>query len=93
MCPCMSASWKRTLWSRTSPPATANAIYELGVRHALRPHTTIITGEDSNTKLAFDLSALVAAQTGEQNATALAPLPSGTHLRLIIARRTVRSTV
>ena len=24
-----------------------NAIYELGVRHALRPHTTIIIGEDS----------------------------------------------
>jgi hypothetical protein len=36
-----------------------NAIYELGVRHALRPHTTIIMGEDSNTKIPFDLNHIV----------------------------------
>ena len=36
-----------------------NAIYELGVRHALRPHTTIIIGEDSNTKISFDLNHIV----------------------------------
>ena len=36
-----------------------NAIYELGVRHALRPHTTIIIGEDSNTKIPFDLNHIV----------------------------------
>ena len=36
-----------------------NAIYELGVRHALRPHTTIIIGEDSNPKIPFDLNHIV----------------------------------
>ena len=36
-----------------------NAIYELGVRHALRPHTTIIIGEDSNTKIPFDLNHII----------------------------------
>lgn len=36
-----------------------NAIYELGVRHALRPHTTIIIGEDSNKNIAFDLNHIV----------------------------------
>jgi hypothetical protein len=36
-----------------------NAIYELGVRHALRPHTTIIIGEDSNQKIPFDLNHIV----------------------------------
>lgn len=36
-----------------------NAIYELGVRHALRPYTTIIIGEDSNTKIPFDLNHIV----------------------------------
>ena len=36
-----------------------NAIYELGVRHALRPHTTIIIGEDSNAKIPFDLNHIV----------------------------------
>ncbi len=36
-----------------------NAIYELGVRHALCPHTTIIIGEDSNTKIPFDLNHIV----------------------------------
>ena len=36
-----------------------NAIYELGVRHALRPHTTIIIGEDSNKNIGFDLNHVV----------------------------------
>jgi len=36
-----------------------NAIYELGVRHALRPHTTIIIGEDSNKSIPFDLNHVV----------------------------------
>jgi tetratricopeptide (TPR) repeat protein len=35
--------------------ANPNAIYELGVRHALRPHTTIIMAE-SELKFPFDLS-------------------------------------
>lgn len=35
--------------------ANANAIYELGVRHALKPNTTIIIAE-SNFKFPFDLS-------------------------------------
>jgi hypothetical protein len=38
--------------------ANANAIYELGVRHALRPHTTIIMAE-SQLKFPFDLSHIV----------------------------------
>jgi MAP3K TRAFs-binding domain len=37
--------------------SNANAIYELGVRHALRPHTTIVMAE-SNFKFPFDLSHL-----------------------------------
>ncbi|MEO7319879.1 MAG: tetratricopeptide repeat-containing protein [Chthoniobacteraceae bacterium] len=36
-----------------------NAIYELGVRHALRPHTTLIIGEDSNKSIPFDLNHVV----------------------------------
>lgn len=36
----------------------ANAIYELGIRHALRPHTTIIIAE-SQFKYPFDLSHIV----------------------------------
>ena|SRR5688572_18378985 len=35
-----------------------NAVYELGVRHALRPHTTIILAE-SEFKFPFDLSHVV----------------------------------
>ncbi len=35
--------------------SNANAIYELGVRHALRPHTTIVMAE-SGFKFPFDLS-------------------------------------
>src|SRR6185503_15260455 len=38
--------------------ANPNAIYELGVRHALRPHTTIIMAE-SQLKFPFDLSHIV----------------------------------
>lgn len=38
--------------------ANANAIYELGVRHALRPHTTIIMAE-KGFKFPFDLSHIV----------------------------------
>lgn len=38
--------------------ANPNAIYELGVRHALRPHTTIIMAE-SQFKFPFDLSHIV----------------------------------
>jgi len=38
--------------------ANPNAIYELGVRHALRPHTTIIMSE-SQFKFPFDLSHIV----------------------------------
>ncbi len=40
-----------------------NALYELGVRHALKPYTTLIICEDSifvNNKLPFDLSHLTA---------------------------------
>src|SRR5512132_3354835 len=37
--------------------SNANAIYELGVRHALRPHTTIVMAE-SNFTFPFDLSHL-----------------------------------
>lgn len=35
--------------------SNANAIYELGVRHALRPHTTIVMAEQ-NFKFPFDLN-------------------------------------
>ena len=35
--------------------SNANAIYELGVRHALRPHTTIVLAE-KNFKFPFDIS-------------------------------------
>ena len=35
-----------------------NAIYELGVRHALRPHTTIVLAEDQF-KFPFDLNHLL----------------------------------
>jgi tetratricopeptide (TPR) repeat protein len=38
--------------------ANPNAIYELGVRHALRPHTTIIMAE-TGFKFPFDLSHIV----------------------------------
>jgi len=38
--------------------SNANAIYELGVRHALRPHTTIVLAEKAF-KFPFDLSHLV----------------------------------
>jgi hypothetical protein len=38
--------------------ANPNAIYELGVRHALRPHTTVIMAE-SQFKFPFDLSHIV----------------------------------
>jgi hypothetical protein len=37
--------------------SNANAIYELGVRHALRPHTTIVMAEDKFT-FPFDLNHL-----------------------------------
>src|SRR4051794_21865761 len=37
--------------------SNANAIYELGVRHALRPHATIVMAE-TNFKFPFDLSHL-----------------------------------
>lgn len=37
--------------------SNANAIYELGVRHALRPHTTIVLAEN-NFKFPFDFSHL-----------------------------------
>lgn len=40
-----------------------NALYELGVRHALKPYTTLVICEDSifvNNKLPFDLSHLTA---------------------------------
>lgn len=33
-----------------------NAFYELGVRHALRPHTTIVVCEDGATNFPFDLN-------------------------------------
>ncbi len=38
--------------------SNANAIYELGVRHALRPHTTIVIAE-KNFKFPFDISHLL----------------------------------
>ena len=39
--------------------SNVNAFYELGVRHALRPHTTVIVAEDGMETLAFDLSHVV----------------------------------
>ncbi len=38
--------------------SNANAIYELGIRHALRPHTTIVIAE-KNFKFPFDISHLL----------------------------------
>lgn len=38
--------------------SNANAIYELGIRHALRPHTTIVIAE-SNFKFPFDIGHLL----------------------------------
>src|SRR5262249_29436541 len=38
--------------------SNANAIYELGVRHALRPHTTIVIAEEKF-KFPFDLNHLL----------------------------------
>src|SRR5687768_186148 len=38
--------------------SNANAIYELGVRHALRPHTTIVIAE-KNFKFPFDIGHLL----------------------------------
>jgi hypothetical protein len=38
--------------------SNANAIYELGVRHALRPHTTIVIAE-KNFKFPFDIHSLL----------------------------------
>ena len=38
--------------------SNANAIYELGVRHALRPHTTIVIAE-KNFKFPFDINHLL----------------------------------
>ncbi|HEV7473133.1 MAG TPA: TRAFs-binding domain-containing protein [Pyrinomonadaceae bacterium] len=38
--------------------SNANAIYELGVRHALRPHTTIVIAEE-NFKFPFDIHSLL----------------------------------
>lgn len=39
-----------------------NAFYELGVRHALRPHTTIIIAEDGLKRLPFDINHIVVRQ-------------------------------
>ena len=39
--------------------SNVNAFYELGIRHALRPHTTVIVAEDGMDTLAFDLSHVV----------------------------------
>ena len=33
-----------------------NALYELGVRHALRPHTTVVIAEDGITTFPFDIN-------------------------------------
>jgi hypothetical protein len=38
--------------------SNANAIYELGVRHALRPHTTIVIAEE-NFKFPYDVKSLL----------------------------------
>jgi hypothetical protein len=42
--------------------SNANAIYELGVRHALKPHTTIVMAEN-NFAFPFDLSHLSILKT------------------------------
>jgi tetratricopeptide (TPR) repeat protein len=39
-----------------------NALYELGIRHALRPYTTVVIGEDSVKTFPFDLSHVVVRQ-------------------------------
>ncbi|HEX6745668.1 MAG TPA: tetratricopeptide repeat-containing protein [Longimicrobium sp.] len=39
-----------------------NALYELGIRHALRPYTTVVVAEDGNKTFPFDLSHLVFRQ-------------------------------
>jgi Tetratricopeptide Repeats-Sensor len=39
-----------------------NAFYELGVRHALRPHTTIVISEDGVKSFAFDVNHLLVRQ-------------------------------
>ena len=39
-----------------------NVLYELGIRHALRPYTTIVIGEDSVKSFPFDLSHVVVRQ-------------------------------
>ncbi len=41
--------------------SNANAIYELGVRHALRPHTTIVLAEE-NFKFPFDIGHVLIRQ-------------------------------
>jgi len=39
-----------------------NAFYELGVRHALKPHTTIVISEDGVKSFAFDVNHLLVRQ-------------------------------
>jgi tetratricopeptide (TPR) repeat protein len=39
-----------------------NALYELGIRHALRPYTTVVIGEDSIKTFPFDLSHVIVRQ-------------------------------
>ncbi len=39
-----------------------NAFYELGVRHALRPHTTVVVAEDGAKAFPFDLNHIVIRQ-------------------------------
>jgi hypothetical protein len=39
-----------------------NALYELGIRHALRPYTTVVVAEDGNKTFPFDLNHLVFRQ-------------------------------
>lgn len=42
--------------------ANANAYYELGVRHALRPHTTLVISEDGMKKFPFDINHVTVRQ-------------------------------
>ena len=42
--------------------ANKNALYELGVRHALRPYTTVVIAEDGIKAFPFDLSHVVVRQ-------------------------------
>jgi tetratricopeptide (TPR) repeat protein len=42
--------------------ANNNAFYELGVRHALRPYTTIVIAEDGMKRLPFDVNHVVVRQ-------------------------------